>query len=613
VGTVDSHGRPWASILRGKPGFLNSPHQRKLELNAVFSKYDPATENLRDEQSPIGLLGIELTTRRRNRMNGFASPLHSVESKPKGFSVEVVQAFGNCPKYIQTRESYWEDPETEAEGSVINVERSLTPSQVHLIECSDTFFIASAFLENYSEKSSLPNGFGVDVSHRGGVPGFVSVELDESGKQIIRWPDFSGNRLFNTLGNILETQKAGVVFIDFDTSSTLQITGNASIMVLDSQSGRFERITSSEDTFIGDQQRIVELEVVSVVELKGSLLPLRFSSVMEASPFNPLWSWSQGNKGSVEEKGEGIVCVGVKQETHDTKTYYFAKPTDQPLLYMPGQFGSFLIPFPHTTDQPGGSERKEKLIPRTWTISSTPGTLPQSSLFSITVKKQDGGLISPWLFHNLSVGSRLFITGVGGEFRLSDKTLAFLREGEGALNELDFGISRKENQKFQENAKPKGDVVRRTLLFVGGGSGITPLMSMIRQLLGAVGRGSECDQLEVVLVYSVRSLDDVIFGEQLRRFASLFPFSFRVSIFLTRTNNNDYIDYDENQNHRNFRVKSGRVTCDGLEESVPELRKNEVNEVYVCGPLPFMNSTEQILRDHFAFDMSNFFTESFLF
>ncbi|HMC17545.1 MAG TPA: pyridoxamine 5'-phosphate oxidase family protein, partial [Albitalea sp.] len=101
VGSVDGQGRPWASMLAGRPGFMHSPDERQLRVDTLPDDADPLARQLQIGAA-IGLLGIEPHTRRRNRMNGHIVALDGV-----GFAVAVEQSFGNCPKYIQAREPQW--------------------------------------------------------------------------------------------------------------------------------------------------------------------------------------------------------------------------------------------------------------------------------------------------------------------------------------------------------------------------------------------------------------------------------------------------------------------------------------------------------------------------
>ncbi|WP_324282261.1 pyridoxamine 5'-phosphate oxidase family protein [Cyanobacterium aponinum UTEX 3221] len=214
VGTVDTSGNPWASILVGETGFLFSPDEYTLQVqsNPLFG--DPLNDNL-EEGIDIGLLGIELHSRRRNRMNGVVTKLN-----PRGFTIQVRQSFGNCPKYIQPRQFELLDFDTNTPKPIYPFSKFLEKEKV-MISNADTFFIATAYQNPSAGKTS-----GVDVSHRGGKTGFVKIN-DE---KILTIPDFAGNCHFNTFGNIELNPRAGLLFINFDKGSLLYLTGNAEVI-----------------------------------------------------------------------------------------------------------------------------------------------------------------------------------------------------------------------------------------------------------------------------------------------------------------------------------------------------------------------------------------------
>jgi predicted pyridoxine 5'-phosphate oxidase superfamily flavin-nucleotide-binding protein len=214
VGLADQNGHPWATTLSGPPGFMNSPEEKLLTIKAWLGPVDPLHSSIRDG-APIGALGIELSTRRRNRING------CIESciVGEGFSIRVQQSFGNCPKYIQARNEQpllHSDPVPES-----RMASHLSDSEVGFIAEADTFFIASRSAELDRDDSSQ----GLDVSHRGGLPGFVQVVS----RTELCFPDFSGNLLFNTLGNLEMDARAGLLFIDFRSGAMLHLIGRARI------------------------------------------------------------------------------------------------------------------------------------------------------------------------------------------------------------------------------------------------------------------------------------------------------------------------------------------------------------------------------------------------
>ena len=154
AGTVDAKGRPWASILIGEPGFLSTPDERTLHIASKPLFGDPLNETL-TEGIDIGLLGIELPTRRRNRMNGTVEVVTS-----KGFVVQVGQSFGNCPQYIQARTvELIDDLKDLTVPKPTTLIETLGQLERAMITTADTFFIATAFRDN----ANLIQG--VDVSH----------------------------------------------------------------------------------------------------------------------------------------------------------------------------------------------------------------------------------------------------------------------------------------------------------------------------------------------------------------------------------------------------------------------------------------------------------------
>jgi hypothetical protein len=219
VATIDAAGWPLATLLEGEPGFVSSPDSKTLRIRSLPGPDDPAHGTIRDGQE-IGLLGIDLTTRRRNRANGLIS-----EVDADGLSVAVQQSFGNCPQYIQRRTLSHADA---AQGSVRAFE-SLDDEARKLIARADTFFVASR------SRSDVGPAGGADISHRGGRPGFVRSDGD-----VLSIPDFRGNRYFNTLGNLLGEPRASLLLLDFETGDVLQLQGVASIDWSPSAKEQFE-------------------------------------------------------------------------------------------------------------------------------------------------------------------------------------------------------------------------------------------------------------------------------------------------------------------------------------------------------------------------------------
>lgn len=214
IGTVDESGNIWASILVGEPGFLSSPDERTLRVIAQPLAGDPLSTILADGID-IGLLGIELHTRRRNRLNGTVKATH-----PDGFEIQVGQSFGNCPQYIQAR-MFELGKFDQTTPKPVHQFVTLGSEERSIITAADTFFIATAYLDRSAGAAS-----GVDVSHRGGKPGFVRIDDDRT----LTIPDFSGNLHFNTFGNLALNPHAGLLFIDFDSGDLIYLTGTAKVI-----------------------------------------------------------------------------------------------------------------------------------------------------------------------------------------------------------------------------------------------------------------------------------------------------------------------------------------------------------------------------------------------
>ncbi|KGD92214.1 pyridoxamine 5'-phosphate oxidase [Achromobacter sp. RTa] len=220
AGAVDARGDPWAGVLEGLPGFAVSPDPRILRVAAMPDADDPLLAGLGAGQ-PVAALGIELHTRRRNRANGRISAWDG-----KRFDIAVAQSFGNCPKYIQTRDFHFSRSPALRFAGAPRERAGLDDAARALIARSDTLFVAS-----YADAGERT----VDVSHRGGKPGFVRVEGN-----VLTIPDFSGNRYFNTLGNMVLNPRAGLLFIDFERGDVLQLSGRAEVILDSPEIASFE-------------------------------------------------------------------------------------------------------------------------------------------------------------------------------------------------------------------------------------------------------------------------------------------------------------------------------------------------------------------------------------
>ena len=238
VGSVDDAGQPWASALARPPGFMEAT----ADLLTVHTLPLPGDPLVLAPGRPLGLLGIEPQTRRRNRLNGV---VESVDGD--GFSVRVQQSFGNCPKYIVPREvSYL----PRHPGGIVR-SAGLDEAAVRMLRSADTFFIASA----YPAGEDGVRSHGVDVSHRGGEAGFIEVS-----DGVLRVPDYVGNNYFNTLGNLAVNPRAGLLVVDWANGDLLFVAVRVEIVW---EGEEVERVHGA--------RRMLVMKATSCLRLEGGL------------------------------------------------------------------------------------------------------------------------------------------------------------------------------------------------------------------------------------------------------------------------------------------------------------------------------------------------------
>ena len=277
LGALDAQGQPWATMLAGPPGFVHTPHAQRMDIAAAIDPADPADPvdpvdpvmaalAAHGTGAPVGVLGLEPHTRRRNRMNG-----HVVRwGAQQGLSITVAQSFGNCPKYIQARA-----PGLRAAVTPPQPAQPLGPSldvaALALIARSDTLFIASASAAQPGSAQSE----GVDVSHRGGEPGFVQAEATGHGV-VLRLPDYPGNQFFNTLGNLAQHPLAGLLVVDYEGGGLLHIAARAELLWDDAARAPWP-----------GAQRVLQLTVLRALWRPG-VLPWRWTPPVAAPQFSAL-------------------------------------------------------------------------------------------------------------------------------------------------------------------------------------------------------------------------------------------------------------------------------------------------------------------------------------
>ncbi|NBD15436.1 MAG: pyridoxamine 5-phosphate oxidase [Cyanobacteria bacterium] len=208
AGTIDEQGKIWTSLLLGKAGFMQVLDHRTIHLTPILIPGDPLYRNL-SHNTVIGLLVIDLANRRRLRINGQVKG-----ESAENLVIQVQETFFNCPKYIQVRHLETTADEVIRQPQPATRSTLLKQDEIWITQ-ADTFFISTYHPER-----------GADTSHRGGLPRFVKVLSD---RQLI-FPDYAGNNMFQTFGNLHLNPQAGLLFLDFLTGSTLQFVGKAQVI-----------------------------------------------------------------------------------------------------------------------------------------------------------------------------------------------------------------------------------------------------------------------------------------------------------------------------------------------------------------------------------------------
>lgn len=255
LSSIDNEGMVWSSILYGRPGFARAESATVVSLNIPCDSRDsadPFWHNIEGNPS-VGMLFIELGSRRRYRINGTLKTQNE-----ERIEITVREAYPNCPKYIQRR--HLRNIEDESSHGSVSKGTVIPPELQTLIHSADTMFVASSNAET-----------GADASHRGGTPGFIQIINDST----LRIPDFQGNSLFNTLGNVELNPRTGWCIPDFEGQQLLQLTGRSRLL--------WDQDDPKDLT--GGTRRFWELEIDRwILRPVTQLLEWEY---LDASPFNP--------------------------------------------------------------------------------------------------------------------------------------------------------------------------------------------------------------------------------------------------------------------------------------------------------------------------------------
>jgi predicted pyridoxine 5'-phosphate oxidase superfamily flavin-nucleotide-binding protein len=256
IASRDRRGSLWASIVFGRAGFVSvheAGHTVTMDLKMVFSSdAEILWANLQPE-APLGILAIELSTRRRLRINGRVTSLTS-----ERLVLRVEESYPNCPKYIQRRllrsAAPRETTDAAREGHLPDA------ALLAAIKKSDTIFVASGHPSR-----------GLDASHRGGPPGFIRFLAPD----LLHIPDYAGNSMFNTLGNLSIDPRCGLTLLDFQEGRVYQMTGETKLHFNPPPEKHEPAITGRSWDFVIQSWRSVELPIRTDWEF------------LDYSPYNP--------------------------------------------------------------------------------------------------------------------------------------------------------------------------------------------------------------------------------------------------------------------------------------------------------------------------------------
>jgi ferredoxin-NADP reductase len=515
LATLDSQGRPWASLLVTSSGDdpsvgITVSDHNQTDVVAETNPYDPFVRALsqawdpsRDDRQLFAGVGVDFTDRRRNKLAGSIKSV-SIDSAEK-VRLQLIsdQHLGNCPKYITVRSLQHHTRSAELVlDSYEAVTSPLPEASKALIGRVSTIFLATKHSADHAQEHSDQRDMG--LNHRGGAPGFVRLYEEKDGDLVTTYlvlPDHSGNRFYQSLGNIETDKQVGLVFPDFATGDVLYVTGDA------------ENLHDAEAEAIMPRVGLLtRIQVTGAVFVKGGL-NLRLVSEEQLSPYNPpirylriemeqLGHLTDAHSGSTS-LGATLISTQHLSQSITTFTFELSSSIEAPL---PGGFGIFDFSGLLDTGYSHMNEANPQLVNedyvRTWTLSSAPDFDAEKNLFrptnrvSVTVKRKPGGLMSNYLHESAT--------------QLVKQRLQVGFKGAGA------GFSC-----FTEDPDGGPPRVPAKMLWIAGGVGVTPFMTMWDGVCNVARALPNHVSTDIVLLFSGRDDDISVLTHFLARTDSL--------------------------------------------------------------------------------------------
>ncbi|KAI4133766.1 MAG: hypothetical protein LQ341_006137 [Variospora aurantia] len=450
LGTLDDTGRPWTTLLGGEAGFARPLAQSIVGIRTlVDAVYDPVIGSLlgrKSQDNPVdpstkhhavSALAIALATRDRYKLAGklVAGDLDQWAKDSDGGQVPPAEAqmvikidgsLGNCPKYLNKKQIISAVPQPALVSSTL----PLPAEAIHLLAKADLFFITSSY-----------DGSSMSTNHRGGPPGFVRVMQNDRSSTTLVYPEYSGNRLYQTLGNLWVTPKAGIVIPDFDNGNVLYLTGSTEIVIGKDAAAILPRSNLAVKVHV-EEARFVQAGLAFRAQ-QG-----------EASPYNPPVRFLVTERAGIDPPAvtnQTVYARLIGKEILAPSIGRFrfrVSAADTGRLWAPGQYVALAFDeelgagYSHMRDDDPLSLNDD--LVRTFTISSSRrGGLPEDE-FEITIRSV--GKVTHSLFRqNIRAGLEIPVKGFAGTFSIK---------------------------------QPDGEVVP----FVAGGIGITPLLAHLPEL-----------------------------------------------------------------------------------------------------------------------------------
>ncbi|EME88073.1 uncharacterized protein MYCFIDRAFT_62660 [Pseudocercospora fijiensis CIRAD86] len=561
IGTLDAERRPWTTLWGSGQKGLSQPLGGSIVgiKTPVPAKYDPVVELLvgkeangevlrqEDPGRMVSGLAIDLETRKRTKMYGrmIAGALlsrhdeiteqqeHIVETQ---LVLKIEQSLGNCPKYLNRKHIV----PARSNPELMSDSPQLSQQALELIKKSDLFFVSSSQKE-----------LDMDTNHRGGPAGFLRVASNEASGAVLCWPEYSGNRLYQTLGNLLVTPRAGLCVPDFDTGDMLYLTGTTDILVGQDAS-----------SFLPRSNLAVKVTVESA-RFVSQALPFR-GVPGDASPYNPSVRYLTSEKPpGTASAGTGLQQANLLSQEAITPTISrFKFSLGNAANYTAGQYVTFDLSseldlgYSHMRDDDPRSLNDDFV--RTFTVSSPPRNPPNPTRnlkddeFEITIRKV--GVATEWFFRQkgstMNRPIEVGIKGFGGEFEIAQKD------------------------------------AKETIGFVAAGVGITPLLPSLGTL--------DLERLKVL--WTLRKEDTSLVTDTIARHEGLEK---ALTVFVTNGTQEDegVAELQRRAIRMEFRrIEQGDVVFD-----------EQVERVYLCTAVPLrMQLMEWITGKELVFEDFNF-------